>query len=421
MVKKIVFPNGLRLLLAAQPKALASTVLVLVEAGSEYETKRTSGLSHFLEHMCFKGTVRRPTHAMIANELASLGAANNAFTSQEYTGYWAKAQSHKLGEIIDIISDLYLNPIFDPKEIDKERGVIIEELNMYEDTPTDDIHNVWSALVYGDQPAGWNVGGRKEIIKKLTREDFISYRKARYTPPNTVVVVAGHFRERDVVLAIRERFGHLPRARRGAKPETTERQTKPQTFVKFKKSDQSHLVLGVRAFDVFDKRRHALQVLSDVVGGGMSSRLFHRVREDLGAAYYIGAGAELLLDHGAFAVSAGVDRNRIVEVIGVIIEELRRLVKDPVPPRELRKAKDHMIGKMVLGLETSDEIAGFYGGQEILGERLREPAGVIRDLEAVTAEDIRAVARAIFTDRRLNLAVIGPYAKDDSFRRALHF
>ena len=421
MVKKIVFPNGLRLLLAPRPKALASTVLVLVEAGSEYETKRTSGLSHFLEHMCFKGTVRRPTHAVIANELASLGAANNAFTSQEYTGYWAKAESHKLAQIIDIISDLYLNPIFDPKEIDKERGVIIEELNTYEDTPTDDVHNVWSKLLYGDQPAGWDVGGRKEIIRKLTQEDFLSYRRDRYTPPNTVVVVSGHFRERDVVAAVRERFGHLPWARRRAKPKTEERQTKPQVAVKFKKSDQSHLVLGVRAFDIFDKRRHALQVLSDIVGGGMSSRLFHRVREDLGAAYYIGAGAELLLDHGAFTVSAGVDRNRIVEVMGVIIEELRRLTKDFVPPQELRKTKDHMIGKMVLGLETSDEIAGFYGGQEILTKKLKEPNEVIRDLKAVTAEEIRAVARALFTDRRLNFAVIGPYAKDDSFRRALHF
>src|SRR5271170_7343114 len=179
-VKKIVLKNGLRILLVPQAATLAASVLILVEAGSEYETKNINGVSHFLEHLMFKGTTNRPHPGMIAEELASLGAQSNAFTSQEYTGYWAKSEYRKLPKILNIVSDLYLNPIFDPVEIEKERGVIIEELNMYEDTPTRRVQDIFLSLVYGDQPAGWDVGGEKEIVKKLTAEDFVRYRKERY-------------------------------------------------------------------------------------------------------------------------------------------------------------------------------------------------------------------------------------------------
>lgn len=267
--KKIILPNGLRIVLVPQGSSLAASVLILVEAGSEYETKRVNGVSHFLEHMTFKGTTKRPRPGMIAEELAALGAQSNAFTGQEYTGYWAKAESRKLPEILEIVSDLYLNPVFEPEEIEKERGVIIEEINMYEDTPSRRVQEIFTELIYGDQPAGWNISGQKEVIGKLAKKDFVKYRNERYIAPGTVVVIAGHFDEKKALRQIKEYFGKLPRRRTAGKVKTKESQKDPKTVVKFKESGQSHLVLGVRAFDMFDKRRYSIQVLADLLGGGM--------------------------------------------------------------------------------------------------------------------------------------------------------
>src|SRR3989344_2975739 len=264
--KKIALRNGLRVILIPRPQSLASNVLILVEAGSEYETKKINGLSHFLEHLMFKGTTKRPMPGMIAEELASLGAQSNAFTGEEFTGYWAKAESHKLPKILDIVSDLYLNPIFNPEEIEKERGVIIEEINMYEDTPMRRVQEFFTSLLYGDQPAGWDIAGRKEVIDRLTREDFVKYRGEHYLAKSTLVVVAGNFDEKKVTEKIMTHFSEIPDTRKVGKVKTTELQLKPGIFVKHKESDQTHLVLGVRAFDMFDQRRFALEMLSVILG-----------------------------------------------------------------------------------------------------------------------------------------------------------
>ncbi len=421
MVIKKVLPNGLRVILVPQPGSVSSAVLVLVEAGSEYEKKRTNGLSHFLEHMMFKGTTKRPTSQLISGELDALGAEYNAFTGQEYTGYWAKAQNAKLRQIMDIVFDMYLHPIFDPKEIEKERGVVIEEINMYEDTPMRKVHQEFSELLYGDQPAGWDMAGTKENIRTLQRKDFVTYRDARYVAPGTAVIIAGKFDPKRVLKTIQKEFGSLPRRRASRKPNAVERQSRPAVRAKFKKSDQTHIVLGTRAFSMFDKRRYALQVLADVAGGGMSSRLFHRVREDLGAAYYVRAAADLSLDRGFFAVSAGSDNTRAPIVVKAILEELDRLRRELVPATELQKAKDHLVGGLMLGLETSDELAGFYGSQEITTKKLVSPAELNRKVQAVKAEEIRAIARTIFTNRSLNLALIGPWKKEATFRKILKF
>jgi predicted Zn-dependent peptidase len=418
-VKKLVLKNGLTILLVREPRSVAASVLILVKAGSEYETKTTNGLSHFLEHMTFKGTASRPRPGMIAEELAGLGAQSNAFTTQEFTGYWAKAEARKLPKILEIISDLYLNPLFEPAEIEKERGVIIEELNMYEDTPMRKVQDLFLSLLYGDQPAGWDVSGTKEVIKKLKREDFAHYRAVRYVMPGTILVVAGKFGEVAVMRQVRAAFAGLKRRTAPAKPKTRERQAKPNFLLKFKESDQGHLVLGLRAFDIFDKRRYTLQVLADILGGGMSSRLFKRVREELGAAYYVNADAELFLDHGALSVSAGVDHAKIESVIRAVLEECAKLRDELVPAEELQRAKDHMIGNLVLGLETSDELASFYGGQEVLLGSLLPPEAVTDRINKVGAEEIRSVARAIFKSKGLNLAIIGPYRNGAIFEKIL--
>jgi len=417
--KKIVLKNGLRLILVPQPSGLAASVLILVTAGSEYETKDKNGISHFLEHMTFKGTARRPQPGMIAEEIAALGAQANAFTTQEFTGYWAKAEARKLPQIFDIVTDLYLHPLFSPPEIEKERGVIIEEMNMYEDIPMRRVEDVLRSLLYGDQPAGWKVDGEKEIVKKLSREDFVAYRNERYVMPGTVVVVAGKFNEKKVVGDVRRAFGGTPRHHVRRKTETRERQSGPRLAVKFKKSDQGHLAFGFRAFNIYDPRRYALQVLADVLGGGTSSRLWKRVREELGAAYYVQAEADLSLDHGMLGISAGADRTRIGAVVEAILAECRKLARESIPKKELQKSKDHLIGSLILGLETSDELGSFYGGQEILTKALLPPGRIIDRIKATTAEEVRAVARTIFKNQGLNLAVIGPYRNRAMFKKIL--
>ncbi len=258
--KKIVLDNGLRIVLVPQAQSLATTVLILVEAGSKYETKEINGLSHFLEHMCFKGTKKRPTSIEISSELDGLGAVYNAFTEMEFTGYFAKARPDHFEAILDVISDMYLNQIFDLKEIEKERGVIIEELNMYEDLPMRRVQESFTNLLYGDQPAGWDIGGRKEVIKKLTRDDFIKYRNEHYLGQASLVVIAGQFNEEEAVEKIKTVFADIKTGKKTPKIKTIEQQDKPRILLKTKKTDQTHLVLGVRAFDMFDERKYALEV-----------------------------------------------------------------------------------------------------------------------------------------------------------------
>ena len=417
--RKITLKNGLRIVLAPQASSFAASVLVLVEAGSEYETKPMNGLSHFLEHMTFKGTVTRPRAGAIAEELAALGAQSNAFTSQEFTGYWAKAEAHKLSRVIDIVSDLYLNPLFAPEEIEKERGVIIEEINMYEDIPMRKVQDLFLEAVYGDQPAGWDVAGTKENIRRFTKEDCVRYRAERYVMPGTVIAISGKFNEAKVLRQIRDTFGKLPAKRAPKKPKTRDVQARPKILVKHKESDQGHFVLGYRAFDVFDGRRYALQVLSDILGGGMSSRLWKKVREELGAAYYINADTEYFSDHGVFGISAGVDHGKVELVLRTILDELRKATSELVPADELQRAKDHMTGGLLLGLETSDELASFYGGAEILTRELLPPETIIDRIKKVTAEEVRSMAKEIFKAKRLNLAIIGPYRNEAIFENIL--
>lgn len=418
--KRIVLKNGLRVILAPQ-KGLAATALVLVEAGSEYETKDINGLSHFLEHLMFKGTTNRPRPGEISEELDSLGAEYNAFTSQEYTGYWAKAQKGKLPQILEIVSDLYLNQIFNVQEMDKERGVVIEEINMYEDTPMRRVHEIFTQLLYGDQPAGWDIAGRKEVINTITRENIVAYRDRHYIAPATAAVIAGDFNEKKVTKLAEDIFSGMKRGRKIKKLETKEKQAKPAILTKFKESDQTHLVVGVRAFDTFDKRRFAIQVMADVLGGGMSSRLFKKVRGELGAAYYVRAGSELFLDYGNFSVSAGVDHRKLEIVLKAILREFERLVEELVDKAELQKAKDHIVGNFILGMETSDELAGFYGSQEILAEKLLKPSQIIDKIQKVTSEEIRSLAKTIFKNEALNLALIGPYQHGETFKKILRF
>jgi len=417
--KKYIFTNGLRVLLVPQPESLATTVLVLVEAGSKYEKKEINGVSHFLEHLCFKGTKKRPTALTISSELESLGAVSNAFTGHEATGYYSKVRAENLDTILDIISDIYLNPVFNAEELEKEKGVIIEELNMYEDTPTRKVSDLFMELVYGDQPAGWDIGGTKEVIRSLQREDIIKYRSQHYVAKATTVVVAGNFDEKKTLLKIKELFKAIPVAKKFSKLKIIDSQNKPAVLVHHKSSDQTHIVLGFRAFSMYDKRRFVLEVLSDILGGGMSSRLFQRVREQLGAAYYVRAGSDLLTDHGLFAVSAGLDNRRADAVIRAILEELKKISTYKVSEAELQRAKNHLSGTMMIGLETSDELASFYGQQELFHKDIMTPKDMLKKIESVSAKEVLKVAQGIVKNEHLNLALIGPFKDKKEFEKIL--
>jgi len=416
--QKTILKNGLRVILIPQPFSVATTVAVLVEAGSKYETKNINGLSHFLEHMCFKGTIKRPRPIDIAGELDSLGAHYNAFTSREFTSYFAKVRNELTGKALDLITDLYLNPSFKSEEIEKEKGVIIEEINMYEDTPARNVQEIFMALVYGDQPAGWDVAGTKEIIQSLKREDFIKYRGEHYLPQSTVVVVTGGFDNQKILEEIENYFAVLPFSQKFPKQKVIDEQALPQEKIKFKESDQTHLVMGFRAFALSDKRRFALEVLADILGGGMGSRLFQSIREQLGAAYYVNASSDLYSDHGLILMSAGVDHKKLEAVIETSLQEFKKFKEEKVSAAELQRAKDHLTGTTILSIETSDALAYYYGGQEIMGLNLETPEELLKNIQAVTAEEIQSVANELFLNNNLNLALIGPF-KDKSFHDIL--
>src|SRR3989338_2997009 len=418
---KKVLRNGLRVITVPMKDNPTATVLVLVEAGSKYETKKINGLSHFLEHMCFKGTIKRPKAIDISKELDALGSQYNAFTAQEYTGYYAKSDAWHFKQIFDIVSDIYLNSTFPEAEMQREKGVITEEINMYKDMPQRHVQDLMTKLLYKNQPAGWNVAGEKTNILKMKRNDFVKYKKEHYVPEATVLIIAGQVTEKEVMSKINKIFGKIPRGKKGHKIKVKEKQIKPQVLINFKKTDQTHFVLGIRTYDLFNKKNTILSVLGGVLGGGMSSRLFQKLREEMGVGYYVRAYNDSFTDHGFFQISAGVDNKRINEVVGVILDECNKLKKEKISAGELNKVKEYLIGNMKLSLESTDDIANFYGGQELLKHELKNVKEKAKEIRKVTASQIQNLAKNIFQNKKLNLALIGPFKEKSKFLKLLKF
>jgi predicted Zn-dependent peptidase len=386
--------------------------MVLVEAGSDYETKEINGLSHFLEHMCFKGTTNRDAD-QIKTELDNMGASSNAFTGNEFTGYYAKTHHKKIGKVIDLVSDIYLNSTFAEKDIDIERGVIIEEINMYEDLPQQNIWYLFQELLYKNNPQGRTILGPKENIKKLKREDFVKYHEAHYVPSKTVVVVAGKIDQKEVLKQIKETFGEIKKKKAIKKDKLKQSQKSPQLSIKNKKTDQTHIMLGFRAFDLHDKRNPALKVASTILGRGFSSRLFKKMRDELGMCYYTKAQVDTFHDRGSFYVATGVGNKRAYEAVEVIMEEFRKLRDEEISDAEIKKAKEFIVGHVATGIETSDDFADFFGFQELMHEDIIRPADKIKKIKAVTQEDIKKVLNQVIKKESLNLALIGPFTKND--------
>ncbi|MCX6757882.1 MAG: pitrilysin family protein [Candidatus Nomurabacteria bacterium] len=413
--KKTILKNGLRVITIPMKESPTVTALVLVETGSKYETKEINGLSHFLEHMCFKGTVKRPTARDITTELDTMGAQYNAFTGQEYTGYYAKSDAKHFKKIFDVVSDVYLNSTFPETEMEKEKGVIIEEINMYEDLPMRHVQDMIMEVLYGDQPAGWNIAGPIENIKKMKRDDFVKYKKEQYVPKATTVVIAGGVSEKDMMTEVKKYFNHLKNDKKSGKIKTIEKQTTPNAKIKFKQTDQTHFVLGFRSLNAFDKKNAVNSMMAGVLGAGMSSRLFHKLREEMGVCYYVRANTDLYTDHGVFQISSGVDNKRVKEVITAILKECEKLKNELVGDKELAKVKEIFISGMKMGLEATDDVANFYGGQEVMVKKIESPEDKAKKIKAVTSKQIQAMAKQIFQNNKLNLALIGPFNDQKEF------
>ena len=413
------FESGLRLVSIPMEGTKTATVLVLVGTGSKYETKEINGISHFLEHMMFKGTTKRPGKMDIARELDAIGAEYNAFTGEEYTGYYAKASMEKLDTIMDVVFDIFLNSKLAQEDIDTERGVIVEELNMYRDMPQRYIYDLFKKLLYGDQPAGWDIAGEKETVMSLKREQFVNYFNTHYVAKNTIIAIAGNVDPEIIKNKAGEYFSAIRDGNLVTKLPVTEKQSESALLVHYKKTDQTHFLLGFRSCNMYDKRKYALGVLGTVLGGGMSSRLFEEVRDKRGLAYYIGADNDTATDTGYFIVKAGVNNEKVYEAIKVVLDEIRKIKDGGITAEELQRAKDNISGSMALGLEHSDAVANAYAGPVLFENKVLTPEEELGKIKKVTLEEVHQVAKDIFDDNKLNLAIIGPFEDEEPFKKIL--
>jgi predicted Zn-dependent peptidase len=407
--------NGTRVLTAPMAQAQSVSCFVMLAAGSRYERRDESGIAHFAEHMFFKGTERRPTARDIATEIDSIGGEFNAFTGKELTGYYVKCAAETRDVALDVLVDMLRNSRFDADEIEREKGVIVEEMNMYADTPRSYIGNVWERHLYGDQPLGWDIIGTEETVRAATRDTFRAYLDRWYHPERMVIGLGGRIGD-DVIERLDVLLGDIEPAETGAPEPVVLPENSSPVRVHTKQSDQAHVVIGARSYPHGHPDRYAVQLLSTVLGGGMSSRLFTEVRERRGLAYYVFAGNNSYADAGTLSAQAGVDLTRIDEAVETIVAELRRGVAEPVPADELEKARSFAKGRFVLGLESPHATIMFGLRRELLEGRAVEPDEVLAGLDAVTAEDVQRVAGDILGGD-LRLALIGPFDEPERFEK----
>lgn len=409
--EKKVLTNGLRAIVVPMPSFESATVMVMVGAGSRYETHQNNGISHFLEHMAFKGTKRRPSALDISTLIDGMGGEFNAFTGKETTGYYIKSQKTHVGTSLDVLSDMLQNSLLDPAEIEKEKGVIIEEINLYEDMPMRKIGDIYENLLYGDTPLGWDIAGEKDVIRAITREDFVSYMASLYSADNMTVIVAGGVETKEAFAQIEQYFGGMQQFSTKKADSIKENQAKPELLVREKKTEQIHIALGVRTIDLDSPKRYPLSLLAAILGGGMSSRLFHEVREKRGLAYYVRSSSDEYKDAGTFVSTAGVDPKRVLDAVEVMMAEYRKVAEGAmqIGKDEFTKAKEFIKGHMVLEIEDSKAVAGYYAHQELLENEVLNPDEVLAKIDAIKVDEVEAVGKEFFVNAGLNLALIGHF------------
>lgn len=416
---KTTTKSGFRIITAPMKSTNAVTLLLLTGAGSRYETDETSGLAHFLEHAVFKGTKERPGLSQIGLEIDRLGGINNAFTGKECMGFWIKIDSKHFGTALDIIADVILNPLFKKDRIDAERGTILEERNMILDDPPRYVADLWEMLLYKDQPLGRMNVGEKKTILSISRKDFISFLKDQFTAKNCLFCVVGNINPRIAVSEIEKQFSSFKDEPLREKIKTEEFQNKPEVLLHSKKTGQTHFCFGVRTWGINTPKKYILELISAILGEGMSSRLFTSIRDKQGLAYYIKNYSEHYTDAGFLMTHAGVDTKRIDLAIKTILKEYKSLKTKLVPKEELQKAKDILKGRLLLRLETTDAWAEYFAAQELFESKILTPEEECKKIDKVTQRDILKVAKEIFRSERLNLALIGPFKDKEKFQKLL--
>lgn len=419
MFSKAVLGNGLRYILAPMPQVKSATVLVMVRAGSRYESEENNGVSHFLEHMMFKGTKKRPSKIEISKLLDGIGASFNAFTSKEYTGFYVKSSAEHLELITDVVSDMVLSSTYPAEEIERERGVIIEEINMDEDDPAGRVFQVFEKLIFAGSPLALRIAGEKATVTAMTREKVVDYVQKMYDANSMIVTIAGQTLNSKSETLIDKYFGEVGSGEENKYEPAVGKQQTAQVSVYEKKTEQAHFVLGVRGYAISDPKRYAAGVLANILGGNMSSRLFQEVREKRGLAYYVSAASEEYLDTGFVLAGAGVRLADVDEALRVVLEQFALIRDKGISPEELTMAKEYSKGKMVLALEDSFRVASFFAGQELLEREILLPDQVLEKINKVTAKEVALVAGELFKTERLNLAIIGPFKDEERFAKIL--
>ncbi len=416
-------PSGLRVVTVPMPGLESVTITIWVRTGSRNEDEKVGGISHFLEHMVFKGSPKRPTAKDISQAVDAIGGEFNAATSKDWTNFYIKAAKENLETAFDVLSDMVLNPLLKSDEIEREKGTIIQEIRMYEDTPMMRIGDVFEELAFNGNPLGRDTAGIEATVKGIKRDDFVRYRKIHYHSENMLVTVAGGI-DQDVVLKLVEKYFDSVKPFKGVLfkgQEFKNKQTKPQFKLQTKKSEQAHLILGFMAEGRGYPARFAQSILSVILGGGMSSRLFIEVRERRGLAYSVRTNADRYQEIGYMGTYAGVNVAKSDEAIKVILDQCYGLSsgKYPVTAKELTKAKGFLKGNLALALEDTHDVSGFYGEQNLFLEKVLTPEEIYKKVDAVTIKDVNFEAKKLFTPSRLNLAIIGPFKDSKKFVQLL--
>jgi predicted Zn-dependent peptidase len=414
----VMLPGGAKLVMATMPERLSASVVLMFTGGSRLEDERLAGVSHFIEHLFFKGTQKRPTSKEIADAIEGIGGFVNASTDKELTAYWTRVPAAHLEVGMDVLFDIVSSSRLDPSDVERERMVILEELKMYQDQPQDYVQNLFEELMWPGHPLGRDIAGTEESVSRLTRDDILEYADAHYRLPNLVIGVAGALDEAETLVAVRPRLTLPPDPDGMLEARAPEPLDGARLLLRKQRTEQAHICLGVRAFSYLHPDRYALDILNTVLGEGMSSRLFLNIRERLGLAYDVHSFTQKHRDTGYLGVYLGVDPKKAVEAVKAVVAEVQGFYERDVQPEELERAKEFTKGRLRLELETTNGVAFWLTYQELLLGQIRTVEEEVALVDAVTAADIRRVAEAVIR-QPFQLAVIGPFSREIGFRNAI--
>ncbi len=415
-------PNGINVFTMHVPDAQSVMFTVFVKVGSRYETADVSGISHFLEHVFFKGSQNYPNPVGITSLIDAIGGDFNASTSKESTEFYIKAEKHHFDRIFDVLTDMILFPLFKEEEIEKEKGVVFEEINLYQDNPGSQVESNLESTMWPGLPLGWEILGSRQTVGALTREKIFAYKEKFYVPENIILAISGNFDQKELMQKVRKTWGKMEKVKAPPLAEkNNDRQSKPQLAIDYRQTQQAHLALGFKSFGHDHKNNVPALLLASILGGSMSSRLFMNIREEKGLAYYINASNTNYYHTGNFSIHSGLQIEKTLEALREILAELRRVKSDLVSEPELQRAKDYIKGKMALALEDNHRKLDWIYERFAFTGKIRTFKDMQKQIDKTTTADLQRVANELFVNEKMNLALIGPFRNRRDFEKELYF